>query len=228
MSFTMGSVFLLHLVVYFYCSFQGSCLSYRSQSSHSALWRHRVQWQNSGRVYSLLSLGSEYQPPRRRNPAAHAPSCAMLLLSSRNHTSTSLSEPGMPHSSNPGNNQTQGVEHVNTQGQRNSSDQLWFQASRARSRVADATGKKRTREHATRARYQSPASPAYRQQSQTVNATTINGVRQDVMHGNDLYNPYKYSEDNSFLNSFDTSERRESRQRSGHGLQHLQYGKIQV
>uniref|UniRef100_A0A493THK7 Uncharacterized protein n=1 Tax=Anas platyrhynchos platyrhynchos TaxID=8840 RepID=A0A493THK7_ANAPP len=26
----------------------------------------RIQWENNGQVYSLLSLGSQYQPPRRR------------------------------------------------------------------------------------------------------------------------------------------------------------------
>ena len=28
-------------------------------------WRHRVQWQNNGQVYSLMSTGSEYQAPVR-------------------------------------------------------------------------------------------------------------------------------------------------------------------
>lgn len=28
-------------------------------------WRHRIQWQNNGQVYSLLSTGSEYQAPER-------------------------------------------------------------------------------------------------------------------------------------------------------------------
>ncbi|XP_068197017.1 protein-lysine 6-oxidase-like [Antennarius striatus] len=28
-------------------------------------WRHRVQWENNGQVYSLMSTGLEYQPPLR-------------------------------------------------------------------------------------------------------------------------------------------------------------------
>lgn len=28
-------------------------------------WRHRIQWENNGQVYSLLSTGSEYQAPER-------------------------------------------------------------------------------------------------------------------------------------------------------------------
>ncbi|XP_010869772.2 lysyl oxidase-like 5a isoform X1 [Esox lucius] len=42
-------------------------------------WRQRIQWENNGRVYSLLSTGSEYHPPaqERRHPAR-------LYLASRN------------------------------------------------------------------------------------------------------------------------------------------------
>uniref|UniRef100_A0A3P9PCU6 Uncharacterized protein n=1 Tax=Poecilia reticulata TaxID=8081 RepID=A0A3P9PCU6_POERE len=28
-------------------------------------WRHRIQWENNGQVYSLMSTGSEYQAPAR-------------------------------------------------------------------------------------------------------------------------------------------------------------------
>lgn len=33
-------------------------------------WRHRIQWQNNGQVYSLLSTGSEYQAPERSTSQA--------------------------------------------------------------------------------------------------------------------------------------------------------------
>ncbi|XP_073480782.1 protein-lysine 6-oxidase isoform X3 [Aquarana catesbeiana] len=229
MGCTMGSVFLLQLAVYFYCSLQGSCQSYRSQSSHSAFWKHRVQWQNSGRVYSLLSQGSEYQPPRRRESVESTPSRSLLLLSARNHSSTSLSKPGSPQSSNPGNNQTSGLERTNPQRLRDSSGQLSFGASRSRSRAGDATGQQRTREDAIRARHQSTPHPSNRQQPQIVNATAVNNIRQEVtqgLQGDDPYNPYKYSEDNRYQNQFDTYERRREslRRRPGYGMRYFQYG----
>ncbi|XP_018426538.1 PREDICTED: protein-lysine 6-oxidase isoform X3 [Nanorana parkeri] len=226
MGCTMGSVFLLQLAVYFYCSLQGSCQSDRRHSSHSAFWRHRVQWNNGGRVYSLLSQGSEYQPPRRRESAVSAPSSSMILLSARNNSSTSLSEPGRPHSSNPGKNQTGGLERTNNQRLRDSPGQLWFQASRARSPASDATVQQRTREDATGARHQSTARPSNRHQTQTVNSTTVNGVRQDAMQGDDPYNPYKYGEDNPYQNYFDTYERRREslRRRPGYGMRYFQQG----
>ncbi|XP_040200095.1 protein-lysine 6-oxidase isoform X2 [Rana temporaria] len=229
MGCTKGSVFLLQLAVYFYCILQGSCQSYRSQSSHSAFWKHRVQWQNSGRVYNLLSQGSEYKPPRRRESVESTPSRSILLLSAKNHTSISLSEPGRPQSSNPGNNQTPGLERSNPQRLRDSSGQLSVQASRARSRAGDATGQQRTREDAIRARHQSTPRPSNRQQPQTVNATAVNSIRQDVaqgLQGDDPYNPYKYSEDNRYQNQFDTYERRREslRRRPGNGMQYIQHG----
>ncbi|XP_072272145.1 protein-lysine 6-oxidase isoform X3 [Pyxicephalus adspersus] len=224
MGCTIGSVFLLQLAVYFCCSFQGNCQSFKSHSSQSSFWRQRVQWQNSGRVYSLLSQGSEYQPPRRREPAVSAPSSSMVLLSARNHTSTSPPEPGRQHSSNSGNGQTRGLER--TQRPRDSSGQLWFQASRTRSPAGDTTGQQRTRGDATRAQHQSTTRPSNRQQSQRVNATTVNAIRQDEIQGDDPYNPYKYSEDNPYQNYFDTYERRreDQRRRPGYGTRYFQHG----
>uniref|UniRef100_A0A5F9CMS4 Lysyl oxidase homolog n=1 Tax=Oryctolagus cuniculus TaxID=9986 RepID=A0A5F9CMS4_RABIT len=33
-------------------------------------WRQRIQWENNGQVFSLLSLGAQYQPQRRRDAGA--------------------------------------------------------------------------------------------------------------------------------------------------------------
>ncbi|XP_042273105.1 lysyl oxidase-like 5a [Thunnus maccoyii] len=42
-------------------------------------WRHRIQWENNGQVYSLLSTGTQYRSPTqtRRRP--------QLLLTTKNH-----------------------------------------------------------------------------------------------------------------------------------------------
>lgn len=47
--------------------------------ARSGPWRHRIQWENNGQVYSLLSTGTEYRLPsqgRRRT---------QLLLTTKNH-----------------------------------------------------------------------------------------------------------------------------------------------
>uniref|UniRef100_A0A667X5G8 Lysyl oxidase homolog n=1 Tax=Myripristis murdjan TaxID=586833 RepID=A0A667X5G8_9TELE len=37
-------------------------------------WRHRIQWENNGRVYSLLSTGTQYRPPEQARRQTHRPS----------------------------------------------------------------------------------------------------------------------------------------------------------
>ena len=38
----------------------------REQAAAPGAWRQKIQWENNGQVFSLLSLGSQYQPQRRR------------------------------------------------------------------------------------------------------------------------------------------------------------------
>ncbi|XP_060940825.1 lysyl oxidase-like 5b isoform X1 [Limanda limanda] len=53
-----GSLLLLYV-------FQGLLPLICGQLRSAGPWRHRVQWQNNGQVYSLMSTGSEYQAPVR-------------------------------------------------------------------------------------------------------------------------------------------------------------------
>lgn len=50
------------LLLYF---FQGILPLVSGQQRTAGPWRHRIQWENNGQVYSLLSTGSEYQHPVR-------------------------------------------------------------------------------------------------------------------------------------------------------------------
>uniref|UniRef100_A0A8C5HKN7 Lysyl oxidase homolog n=3 Tax=Gouania willdenowi TaxID=441366 RepID=A0A8C5HKN7_GOUWI len=50
------------LILYF---FQGSLPFIFGQQRTVGPWRHRIQWQNNGQVYSLMSTGSEYHSPAR-------------------------------------------------------------------------------------------------------------------------------------------------------------------
>lgn len=51
-------------------------------------WRHRIQWQNNGQVYSLLSTGSEYQAPERSTSQArvYVSSRSQVAAAGRRHT----------------------------------------------------------------------------------------------------------------------------------------------
>ncbi|KAK2822637.1 hypothetical protein Q5P01_022702 [Channa striata] len=50
------------LFLYF---FQGLLPIIFGQQRTSGPWRHRIQWENNGQVYSLMTTGSEYQTPVR-------------------------------------------------------------------------------------------------------------------------------------------------------------------
>ncbi|CAJ0937332.1 unnamed protein product, partial [Ranitomeya imitator] len=221
MGCSLGSIFLLQLVVYFYCTLEGSCQNQRSHNGVSTYWRHRVQWQNGGRVYSLISQGPQYQPPRRRESTVHTAGSSSLLLSTQNQTGTLAA--GRSQSPISNSNRRENSQHINTQRPRETPDQLWFQASRSGNRGNDATGRSRD---GIPDRHQGTVHPQRPQQYKRVNATTGNAARSEVMQADDPRNPYKYHEENSYYNYFDTYEsRRESqRRRPGYGTRHSQYG----
>ncbi|XP_068604962.1 protein-lysine 6-oxidase-like [Brachionichthys hirsutus] len=57
-------------------------VTFGQQQRAAGSWRHRIQWENNGQVYSLMSTGLEYQPPL---PArSHH---ARVYVSSRSQTS---------------------------------------------------------------------------------------------------------------------------------------------
>lgn len=55
------------------------CTGQHRVSAPAGPWRHRIQWENNGQVYSLLSTGTQYRSPTqsRRRP--------QLLLTTKNH-----------------------------------------------------------------------------------------------------------------------------------------------
>ncbi|XP_040271878.1 protein-lysine 6-oxidase isoform X2 [Bufo bufo] len=217
---------LLHLVVFIiYCILQGTCQQHhRIAGGPNPSWRQRVQWQNNGRVYSLLSQGSEYQPSRRRTSASGSPNNPLLLLSSRNNTSPGASV--RPQDSRPENPQTEVRQATSTNQASETESRLWFQAGRPRSQGEDASPRQRSRQESASDRRHTAARPSP-QPSQRVNATTSNRGRLDRMQGDDPYNPYKYgNDDNPYYNYYDTYERPRpsDRQRHGYGTRYHQNG----
>uniref|UniRef100_A0A8C3AGE1 Lysyl oxidase homolog n=1 Tax=Cyclopterus lumpus TaxID=8103 RepID=A0A8C3AGE1_CYCLU len=62
------------LSVLFLLFFHGQLpLIFGQQQRAAGPWLHRIQWENNGQVYSLMSTGSEYHAPVQRDsmPAAH-------------------------------------------------------------------------------------------------------------------------------------------------------------
>ncbi|XP_018104956.1 lysyl oxidase L homeolog isoform X1 [Xenopus laevis] len=217
-----GRVFLLQLVLYLHCLLLGDCQQQRSPVGPSSMWRQRLQWQSNGRVYSLLSHGSEYQPARRREQEGSAPHSPLLLLSSRHNNS--VSQGTGAHRAQPPRSVTPSAEGQQQQPASTNpaaredaaaTSRLWFQATRQRN-AGDAAGRQR-----------SAGAAQERRQGAQASHTRVNGTdRVEGMQGDDPYNPYKYSEDNPYYNYYDTYERSRTneRQRPGYGTRYFQNG----
>lgn len=228
----------LHACIYWSCLCPAGCQQQpprRDPPPPPAAWRQRIQWENNGQVYSLLSLGSQYQPPRRRQAAEAAGSPILLLrnngtvlprrAAARNAAAAAQPQPQPAAGSRGGS----GARH-------------WFQAGyQASSGGRAATAQRSPGAAASAARGASSGAPRPSPAGGT--GTDGNGSsagagslpplgsfrpgREDVMVGDDPYNPYKYTDDNPYYNYYDTYERprQGSRYRPGYGTGYFQYGK---
>lgn len=181
----------------------------RDQPAVPGPWRQTIQWENNGQVFSLLSLGAQYQPQRRRDPSATAPRPddgdssqprTPILLLRDNRTASARSRTPSPS----------GV----ASGRPRPAARHWFQAGFSPSGARDGVSTR------TANRTAAPQPP------QLSNLRPPSHV--DRMVGDDPYNPYKYSsDDNPYYNYYDTYERPRpgSRYRPGYGTGYFQYGK---
>ncbi|XP_044513538.1 protein-lysine 6-oxidase isoform X4 [Gracilinanus agilis] len=210
MRFPSPAVFLvrLHLCVHLGCVFQVACQQPRRDPPPPAFWRQKIQWENNGQVFSLLSLGSEYQPPRRRDSATHSSTPVLLL---RNNSTSPRSRP----------QPSVGAQvHDSTNSRRQPEARHWFQAGYQPSGQSNPGGRTRGSIPAARDGSRTPAS----------SRPTLSNLRApsriDGMMSDDPYNPYKYSDDNPYYNYYDTYERPRpgSRNRPGYGTGYFQYG----
>lgn len=249
----------LHACIYWSCLWPAGCQQppppplRRDPPPPPAAWRQRIQWENNGQVYSLLSLGSQYQPPRRRQAAEAAGSPILLLrnngtLPRRAAAARAGAGAGAGAAAAAAQPQPQPAAAAQPRpagGSRGGSGaRHWFQAGyQAPSGGGGAAGE-RGRGAATPAAAGSASSGASRPTSPAGgtgtdgnrSSTGAGGLpplssfrpgRDDVMVGDDPYNPYKYTDDNPYYNYYDTYERprQGSRYRPGYGTGYFQYGK---
>ncbi|NWY08203.1 LYOX oxidase, partial [Nothoprocta ornata] len=174
-----------------------------------AAWRQRIQWENNGQVYSLLSLSPQYQPPRRRQ-AAEPMGNPILLL--RNNGSLPLRRAAAaPQAASAGSSRGSSARHWLQAGYQVPSGSRWTATPTARS--ASSSGA-------------SPPSVPTGGPGSPPLLRNVRTGREDVMVGDDPYNPYKYTDDNPYYNYYDTYERprQGSRYRPGYGTGYFQYG----
>ncbi|KAH0628154.1 hypothetical protein JD844_008958 [Phrynosoma platyrhinos] len=171
-----------------------------ARSPPPAAWRQRIQWENNGQVYSLLSLGAQYQPPRHRQQRQEGPpqrgdgssSNHVLLLLRGNATAPRRG--ALPNA------------NANANAAIRSPPRRWFEAG-YRPEPPPESAPLRPGNGS------SSAPPPLSGPALLLSPSR----REDAMLGDDPYNPYKYTDDNPYYNYHDTYEqpRQSSRYRPG-------------
>ncbi|NXD18588.1 LYOX oxidase, partial [Nothocercus nigrocapillus] len=207
-----------HACIYWSCLWPAACQQPPHRDSPSpAAWRQRIQWENNGQVYSLLSLGSQYQPPRRRQTAEPVSNPILLL---RNNGSLTLRRAAAaPQAASAGSSGSSGARHWLQTG---------YQAPTVGRGTATSTARSASSSEASQPSVPTGGSGS-RRSGRPGSPPLLHNVRtgrEDVMVGDDPYNPYKYTDDNPYYNYYDTYERprQGSRYRPGYGTGYFQYG----
>ncbi|XP_039614929.1 protein-lysine 6-oxidase [Polypterus senegalus] len=192
------------------CQSQPQHLSRQGNQPPAGLYRQKIQWENNGRVFSLLSHGAQYQPPRRREQSSNPPPSHPVILLTNSNGSSTASQPRPSNRSNP-------------------QSTYWFQPG-----YGGADGQGRRAVSSQHGGVGNPtAGPSSRQDgAHTENqpgdqSPQLSNLRPvDQMAGDDPYNPYKYTDDNPYYNYYDTYERprQSARQRPGYGTRYFQHG----
>ncbi|KAM4635551.1 protein-lysine 6-oxidase [Polymixia lowei] len=178
--------------------------------------RQTLQWAHNGKIFSILSHGSEYQPPRQRGAAKEQVQARPVTII-RDGDVTGASRKQLDTSGQPPSAQI-----VSDAGGRTDS-QRWLPLQVQR----------RLGGHEHRQRQDVPPTDL----TETQTNSTKNGTRdkltlspplpgrEDMMVGDDPYDPYKSTDrDNPYYNHYDVYERPRPRSRPGYGTSYHQYG----
>lgn len=162
--------------------------------------RQTIQWAHNGKVISLLTQGSEYQPPRQRGANKDQAESRPVTIISDGDATDGARKP----SSDGAGARTGGPRWLPPQVQRRSRGHVH--------QDVHPGSQAETKTNATKNETQDTVSPSQPR-------------REDMMAGDDPYNPYKSTDpDNPYYNYYDTYERPRPRQRPGYGTRYHQYG----
>ncbi|XP_067105936.1 protein-lysine 6-oxidase isoform X1 [Osmerus mordax] len=170
--------------------------------------RQTIQWVHNGKLFSLLTRGSEYQ-------AASKPIAAIKNGHATGEASNPLDSARQPPSQ-ASNQSVVGGTEARTVGPR-------FLPPQVRKR-SGIHGHVRQDVHRSVRAETKPISTKNETQDKPT-AKTPQTRREDMMVGDDPYDPYKSTDpDNPYYNYYDTYERPRPRQRPGYGTRYHQYG----
>lgn len=165
--------------------------------------RQTIQWAHNGKVFSLLSHGSEYRPPKQRGAdKEQAQERPVTIISDGEANKPSDSSRPLPSSIRTGARPRWIPPRVPRPPRGQGHQQ----------QDAHPSGHAETKANGTTNGTQDKPSPSPR--------------REDVMAGDDPYNPYKTSDsDNPYYNYYDVYESPRRRERPGYGTGYHENGK---
>ncbi|KPP65186.1 protein-lysine 6-oxidase-like, partial [Scleropages formosus] len=197
--------------------------AHAGREQHAANLRQSIKWEVNGQVFSLLSHGSEFQPPRQRDGSRSREPTRPVIIISNGTAGDSNAQPAAaqrPRHPQPG---------LRT-------------LSRALHRFQAAANRQRSRSHQRSGAGSEPSAgrtgEAGREESDAKRNDTVTAAPaadpgapplsnlrpEDMMAGDDPYNPYKSIDDNNpYYNYYDTYERPRRRQRPGYGTGYFQH-----
>lgn len=186
------------------------CLVFILQAVHSqrdpaAALRQTLQWSHNGKIFSILSQGSEYQPARRRGaPQQQVEPQTVTIV---RDAERDVAEPPVSQ-------------------QRSSRPASAPRVSPALQRlVRGHEHRQHHNERAARTDAQGDGGAKVNETEQKLTVSPAPLRREDMMVGDDPYDPYKSIDgDNPYYNHYDVYERPRSRSRAGYGTRHHQYG----
>ncbi|XP_053267203.1 protein-lysine 6-oxidase [Pleuronectes platessa] len=211
----LGAPFYAYVCVYLFVFFLQTTQSQRNpetqvRNNQRLARRNTLQWSHNGQVFSILSQGSEYQPPRRRGAPQEQ-------VQERTVTIIRDGEVRLPD--------TQSQQAAQQQQEQQPPPQP---ASIQQSLVTALVRGREHREHHHDRTGERTGTQGSNKANETQEKVTVSPPlprREDMMAGDDPYDPYKSTDsDNPYYNHYDVYERPRPRSRPGHGTMYNQYG----
>ncbi|XP_013859263.1 protein-lysine 6-oxidase [Austrofundulus limnaeus] len=167
------------------------------RSEQRGALRQTLQWSHNGKVFSILSQGSQYEPPKRRGGAPQEqPAQPRPVAIVRDEEAKPQDARSQPVVQTPSLQRLLRGQHPPRQGP---------------GRRAEAHDERKVNDTQV--------------VQEKVNTTRPRRPIEDMMVGDDPYDPYKSSDpDNPYYNYYDVYERPRPRSRPGYGTSYHQYG----
>lgn len=172
--------------------------------------RNTLQWSHNGKIFSILSQGSEYQPPRRRGaPQEQVQARPVTIIRDADAQGHPVAPQQQQQSARTGSNPQSSGGPVPLY-------QRLVRGHEHRQHHQDRAGERTGTQRSSKA-------------NETEAKVTVSPPlprREDMMVGDDPYDPYKsIDSDNPYYNYYDVYERPRPRSRPGYGTRYHQYGK---